>query len=343
MQGKDRRRNLALELGHKIVQIDTERCGAVAAVLRSIHVPPPKEEKVHLRLPPEHLPNFYFAVVAICHQTSPLSGPKLGGVLISGSPSFGWDYLRLRLAERGAEGIPVWEPMWWSATTGAVLAELLKDGRGGGDISTPERRAELLRDLAVTFGRLGVSSVAELYRRTGGRLQHGLLDALKQFDAYSDPAEKKSSFFLQLMRSECCWKYADPENLGPPVDYHEIRGHLRIGTVRVIDETLADRMRNGETISAEEDVAIRRAIFDAIVLISRLAENRGDPAALHYFFWNVFRACCPRQNPHCHGCGADCALPPRYRTAPSCVLAPACSSRDAAYKPVDYVTETEYY
>jgi hypothetical protein len=328
----------------ELVVVDDVRCASVAEVLRKIEVPAPKEQAIDLGIEAAHLPNFYFCVVAICHQTSPLNEAKLAGRLASGKEAFGWDYLRLRLAER-AKDVAVWDVNWWRLVTGPALSSLLADPLGGGAISTPDRRAELLRELAEIFDRKQILSITELYERENHRLAGdggGLLHAIKEFPAYADPAEKKLSFFLQLMRSECGWHYDDPENLGPPVDYHEIRGHLRIGTVRVIDAGLAERLRNRETISSGDDVAIRRAICEAIKRISRQA-RRGDPATLHYFFWNIFRGCCLRDHPHCARCGSNCALPKEYRFSTSCLFAPACSVRDAAFKPIEYITDTEYY
>ena len=56
-----------------------------------------------------------------------------------------------------------------------------------------------------------------------------LLNTLGNFSAYRDPVRKKSLFFLSLLRNSGLASFSDDGNLGPPVDYHEVRGHLRIG------------------------------------------------------------------------------------------------------------------
>ena len=90
------------------------------------------------------------------------------------------------------------------------------------------------------------------------------------------------------MRNTGLWTYKDPENLGAPVDYHEVRGDLRIGTINVLDESLKSKLLKGEPVTAEEDIALRGAVFNAIMFLSDETRLR-NPSQLHYLFWNVFR------------------------------------------------------
>src|SRR5207247_10978026 len=113
------------------------------------------------------------------------------------------------------------------------------------------------------------------------------------------------------MRNSWLWKYVGDEKVGSPVDYHEVRGHLRIGTVEVADSELRRKLLEGTPVTAEQDVAIRSAVYDAIMLLSELTGLR-NPSQLHYLFWNVFRSCCLRDAPHCQGCDPGCTLPDRY-------------------------------
>lgn len=73
--------------------------------------------------------------------------------------------------------------------------------------------------LICSESRLEFAAPAGLYRRLAG------------IRAYRDPVRKKSSFLLELLRSQCGWQFVDVENLSAPVDYHEVRGHFRLGTV----------------------------------------------------------------------------------------------------------------
>jgi hypothetical protein len=151
------------------------------------------------------------------------------------------------------------------------------------------------------------------------------------------------------MRNTGSWKYQDPENLGPPVDYHEVRGHLRLGTGVVQEEGLRRKLLRSLPVTAEEDVAIRMAVYDAIMLLSRLT-GISSPSRLHYLFWNVFRACCTHETPHCTACPTDCSLPQRYvplamRTSGErfCPFAAVCTSAATPVRYSEQVIDTDFY
>ena len=157
----------------------------------------------------------------------------------------------------------------------------------------------------------------------------GFLEFLKQFEAYGDPVRKKSLFFVSIAASECQWSIADPENLLSPVDYHEIRGHLRIGTVRIVNPDLLSKLLQGLVYTEHEDTQLRMAIQEVDNSIARHCCTSNS--VLHYLFWNVFRNCCPRDSAstHCARC-RNCHLPSQYRTLPiyrgSCIFQSICAS-----------------
>jgi hypothetical protein len=235
---------------------------------------------------------------------------------------------------------------------GSDIENLLRDAIGDSTISDPIGRASLLQDLGQCLIARNVTNARELFDQSDGYLVSptpaGLFSCLGEFRAYGDPIKKKSCFFLELMRSQCGWRYRDPENLGPPVDYHEIRGHLRIGTVEIIDTALEVKVRTGVEVSAAEDKAIRGAVYEAICEVSR-SLGTADPATLHYLFWNFFRRCCGRENPHCNGCSSSCGLPVRYRAAlmplgdNACAFRVICPSANRDDMFVEHLHTTEYY
>ena len=205
-------------------------------------------------------------------------------------------------------------PSKWAHTTGEELRELFYDPVKGDRLTEPEDRAELLQNLGreMIFHRWTfLDDLYELSERRVASGQPNLLGLLAKFRAYDDPVRKKSYFLLSLMRNSGIWEYVDNENLGPPVDYHEVRGHLRIGTVTVNDPRLREKLLSGEPVSSQEDIAIRKAVHDAIMLLSDETGLR-NPSQLHYLFWNVFRSCCGRDVTHCSSCPPECNLPARY-------------------------------
>ena len=140
----------------------------------------------------------------------------------------------------------------------------------------------------------------------------------------------------------------DDELLGPPVDYHEVRGHLRIGTVRIADKSLLAKIQRGALVTEEEDIAIRTAVFRAIWWVSSGSGLR-NPSQLHYYFWNMFRAICLRHDPRCSAGAPAPGLPPRYQVAPDftgtyhCPFERDCISAHAPQPLIEHAYETEYY
>ena len=172
---------------------------------------------------------------------------------------------------------------------------------------------ELIRDLGRMMLKHEWNWFEDLYRLCEARVATGdpnLFAVLGQSRAYRDPVKKKSSFLLALMRNSGLWTYADDDKLGPPVDYHEVRGHLRIGTVVITDPNLRAKLLSGTPVTAAEDIAIRRAVYDAIMRLSQPTGLR-NPSQLHYLFWNIFRNHCLRESPYCFETVP--ALPERYR------------------------------
>ncbi|SRR6266540_7389238 len=331
------------------VIVDESRCESVAEVLRSIEIVGATEDHSLDSVPRVILPDFYFVLVAICHQTSPIDAPPLSGVAKDGRAYTGWDYLRRRLADRvevdnGIVSIP-----WLLQCKASDLERLFEDEKGARTLSDASGRAALLRQLAETLRTLGIRSASEFMGLSDGWLEQasgsGLYDILGQFEAYSDPVKKKSCFFLELMRIECQWRYRDPVHLGPPVDYHEVRGHLRLGTVKICDPNLLRKVSEKQNVTAEEDIAIRQAVYDAIFAIAE-KHGKAQPSVLHYLFWNLFRNCCLRDTPHCQDCGKVCRLPSRYRDAfrvHRCLFQAICPSATVSSRLVEHQHVTTYY
>ncbi len=334
------------DMSPELVRVDSRKCAEVAAVLARHTIPAATEGHANVvGLPASALPNFYLLAVAICHQTSPVGQVRLGGTLTTGETAWGWDYLRRRLAERARENLSILDPACWQRLTPRELAELLAAEDGPVHLTDPERRAALIRDAGTRMSINGWSGAEAIHAEEGGWLlrdNRGILVRLGEFAAYRDPVRKKSNYLLELLRNECRWHYRDPQNLGVPVDYHEVRGHLRLGTVRVIDPDLETRLKARAPVDHEADVAIRTAVARAIDEIAAAVGSTDSPT-LHYLFWNVFRSCCGRDSTHCWACGPDCVLPRRYRLGTAeCLLAPACASRGAPVL-VEHQHETDFY
>jgi hypothetical protein len=326
-------------------------CRRLASLVRSRPIPIDREDSDLRGFTRQEVGNFYLFLVAICHQTSPRGKPPLEGV-VEGIHRRGWDYLTAKFEAACRADRELLMPVRWAGMTGAELATIYRDPALGERLTEPDGRSALVRDLGCVMKANDWPCLEDLYELAAGRVASGtpnLFGLLAQFRAYRDPVRKKSCFLLSLMRNTGLWQYTDDALLGPPVDYHEVRGHLRIGTVKVNDANLRRKLLKGLPVTADEDLAIRGAVYDAIMLISDLTGLR-NPSQLHYLFWNVLRACCRHESPHCHGCPPDCSLPERYVPLAMhldggrrCPFSEVCASADLSPRFYEHVFDTDYY
>src|SRR5262245_14565679 len=94
----------AFQSSTPLVELNHQKCDEVAHVLGGQPVPAEEEEIQLPQLPQVLVGNFFLALVAICHQTSPPGKPSLEGI-VQGSRRKGWDYLFARFQE-AASALP---------------------------------------------------------------------------------------------------------------------------------------------------------------------------------------------------------------------------------------------
>lgn len=344
------------------VRLDHERIEKIGYLIKSLRIPPAEEtESLGTRLDWDELGNLLFLVVAICHQTSPRNGVVLRGT-VNGERLFGWNYLLQKWLSFAEGHRATLTPYWMSGCTANAVRDVLSDSQEGSTVTGPEMRAALIRDLGDVMLRDRTEFVAEYYHRTSGMLLEKtvsperllsaieesnrdgfLLRELSRFEAYGrDPLRKKLFLFLILMRRLAGWRYHDPEHLGPPIDYHEVRGGLRTGCIVIADPLLLQKVQSDMPLTAEEDVLLRRAQFQAVMRLSRISGKTSDE--VHRLHWNIFRNCCRRDEVHCSACGnhPHCNLFPLY---PQCVFAPHCRSSAASLTDMlkDPIIDTVFY
>lgn len=337
--------------GQPLVEVDSLACRRLAQLLREREIPMDREESTLLGIPPDAIGNFYLILVAICHQTSPRARQPAEGH-VGGQRLRGWDYLLARLEQEVANDPDLVNPRRWRKLTESDVRNMFRDPQLGERLTDPGLRAELIGNLGEVMSTNGWRRADDLYELCHHRIATGhpnLLETLAAFRAYADPVRKKSLFFLALMRNSKQWTYEDDEMLGSPVDYHEVRGHLRMGTVKVNEASLRERLLANTPVNEREDIAIRKAVYDAIMLLSELSGLR-NPSQLHYLFWNVFRSICTREDPQCLEILQDCSLPDRYVPLTvhdigqkRCPFSDLCISRDTPHRFYEHRFETDYY
>jgi len=312
------------------VKIQTKRCIEVAEHIRhSGGVSDDREDSMKYNFPKRIVHNGWCAIVAINHQTTPIVGLALHGT-VNGIKLKGWDYLLQKAIFMANKDPAMFTVGWLCSVTSDTLREIYFDEEDGETLNQTEARRDLLIDLGDFLRRNKWNSVAEIYKQSQGFIVksdgRGIAQILSQARAYQDPVQKKMFYFLAVMRNQKLWEYKDILNLSAPVNYHEQRGHLRLGTVTIEDSALEKRIRDRQNISEEDDIEIRLAVRRAIEFIAQYLD--ATPSMMHYYFWNHIRNCCSRDNPHCNDCGGSCGLPDRYRTGypAKCVFSNICPS-----------------
>lgn len=335
----------------RLVIVDATVCRRLADLLSSRTVPWARKQSPLLWLHADLVGNFFFLLVPICHQTSPRGKPQLEGV-VGGERLRGWDYLAARLESKVHADSQWLFPTYWALVSPADVSALFRDEGFGERLTDPVGRSLLIRDLGQKMLSRSWQRANDLYETAGHRIASGpvsLLELLAEFRAYDDPVRKKSYLFLALMENAGLWSYTDPHMLGAPIDYHEVRGHLRIGTIKVGDTELQTKLVESRPVSQLEDIEVRTAVQEASILICRYAGLQNGAQA-HYLFWNVFRSCCTRESPHCGACPPTCALPDRYvplarfsSAGRCCPFSDVCESAGTDLKLVEHVVDTDYY
>jgi hypothetical protein len=248
-----------------LVDVNVERCKQVAHALTLIGVPEPTETWSDASTQVAYdLATLNLGLVAVCHQTQRLEG------FIEGKHRRGWDFLQTQFLNFAKSNCDFASPGGLRNATAELLTEVLDCDQ---QLTTSDiaRRAELLRNCGTVLEQFKVNSLTDLYEQSGRRIYadgSGMIDMLAKFEAFTDPVLKKSLFLLGLNGATCGWKYEDASLLDPPVDYHEVRGHLRIGTITVIDDALRDALNRHVAVGESADIAIRSSVTRAIQLVS---------------------------------------------------------------------------
>jgi hypothetical protein len=219
-------------------------------------------------------------------------------------------------------------------------------------IHNPTERAALFRDSGSLLMQKYQGSVLKLLRKANHHISSdptgkaGLLSLLSEFQAYEDPAHKKSFLLLKFLLRRGLWSHEDVDKLRIPVDNHLTRIALRTGIVSV-SRKLAYMLRSQMSISLKMDVSLRTTIGDAYQEVGTAANQ--SVLELDDFFWHFGRECCLREAPVCMtGCKSQCFVSKnllQQRCEHTCPLGTVCLAYDDAQqrKLIEPKIQTWYY
>ena len=277
----------------------------------------------------ERLIDYYFYTSMLLFDFKGMEHTFPDGTYIKGTDVF--TYLARRAAEEN--------PDFWTAEHLIRMSDedymrafsLDRDPTSPDVIRMPERIA-LLRDAAAVLLRDWEGSAAHMvdsHQRLADDEKfgvQGILSTFDTFEGYRDPLYKKAFVFLKILDARGIWRPADPENIMIPVDYHVTRMALRNGIVDVNDPALAEKLRNQEEATWDEQQQIRSVVLEACQTMAR------ESGLSIYFIDDVYflvgRSCCHyARPPRCTSCDfTDCTVQPGFDyTCPGkCPLATHC-------------------
>jgi len=257
--------------------IDRFRCFEAAGRLRSFR--PDAHVEAWSGLPRMSQFIFKSLFVSICHQ-------------------FNWDFLQNALAgsllpdpERHLSQIAL--------TRSSEIARLLSSYPKPERIQ-PQQRAKMLRKTARDLqSLLNAGRLDALFAKPRLEGERGFYDVMSEVSAFAeDELEKKVRVLAHDLHREGILVFEDPQNLRPAVEYHILRLYIRTGRVYPTDDAVREQLRGPGTSSRARLVKLlRRSVEEAMNLTAFYADS--NVATLNYVEWQMGRAICTPEVPHC--------------------------------------------
>ena len=236
----------------------------------------------------------YFFSVAICHQTYRLYNKELD--------LFGWDYLEYVFEIFGGTKSPLIDPNFLSKLDIQQLSTLLKphfsaDRKAENcTLDRIDERAKMMIDCSKFLVQHYNGEISTLLNISDNRLYnngYGLYETMPKMETWSDPLNKKITFFIKLCQDSNLLKIEDKKNFTPIMDYHMQRVLLRTGCVEV-GEKLGEILR--DKVPLKNDTIIRQKSIEAMQIIAQIS---GHPiVGMNDVFYMLGRSCC-NEKPLC--------------------------------------------
>ena len=220
-------------------------------------------------------------------------------------------YLRWQRADDAAMS-----PTTQAAMDAATWARVAADDEGSDPFPDPSLWVQAARAYGRTTTAIG-SDAGELVQAaaTSDRPMHALLVLLDHVGGYrEDPLRKKAALLGVILRQRperflpattAGGANVHTDDAPPIVDYHVQRTSLRTGVVTITDPVLRRRIADRRVLQADEESAIRRATFDAVL---GLAAASGRPmGAVDWFLFQMRHRCPEMSAPRCSECPANSA------------------------------------
>lgn len=268
------------------VLVDSNQCEKIGKTVASLDFKESflKRAFLTIEISDELKTAMYYYAVGICHQTYHLANPKLN--------LYGWDFLEygfMDIAQHRPELLDAQHLVQLSPTQ---LANEIQPFFAPQNIAENctldnlEERTRLWLQMAELINKSDLSHL-EYILKYNGKADY-FYNELKQTEAYSDPLQKKTSFFMKLLEDAKLIKITTDDDLIPIMDYHMQRVLLRTGCVEVLDDDLKSALQSRLVLQDEQE--LREACIKAMKLI---AQHSGYSVfKMNDVFYTMGRSCC---------------------------------------------------
>jgi len=167
---------------------------------------------------------------------------------------------------------------------------------------------QLARDYGNDMLALGLTpqSILQNAQNSATPLKTFLHD-LDQIGGYKeDPLRKKSNLLALVLnqRPEKFLSFGPNEAVPPVIDYHTMRGCLRMGLVEIVDDELKQKIEDRKIVTEEQEWAVRYACYLAVEDVVRISGK--SLGAVDWFFFYYSRQHCPEMSePVCEKCAVN--------------------------------------
>jgi len=226
----------------------------------------------------------YYYSVGICHQTYKLANPKL--------KLYGWDFLEYGFMEIAQQKPELLKSSFLVKLSSEELIQYIQPFFAEDHnpkkctLDTLNERAELWLEMAQLIHSQYVSHLEFIHNSK--QSTEYFYTKLLQTTAYSDPLQKKTSFFMKLLEDSKLIKFDKKQKMIPIMDYHMQRVLLRTGGVEVLDEKLKYKLQNREALKS--DFEVREACIASMKIIAQTAGL--SIFKMNDVFYTLGRSCC---------------------------------------------------
>ena len=233
---------------------------------------------------------YWMCMIACCQHTAYVAG------VVNGKRVRGTDYLFLA-SQKNLRGRSI-SPDWFLSLTEEQFVNLFLDDEGKVTLDRVEQRFHGVREAAAFLQTHWAGSIWSFLMSIDGKLEgkNGLFERLQSCTPYSDPEQKKSRVLALYLQQANVITFSDFKTaIRLPVDYHVERVALRLGLIEIQGAELQEIIREGKSVPASVDNALR----NIIALAADQMLPYADIYELNSVLWHLGRGYCFREHAVC--------------------------------------------